>query len=56
VEERTRSLEEVASKLETLSSTDWLTRIANSRSFDHVLGQEWYRAQRASTPTALITA
>jgi len=34
VEERTRALEEANRKLEVLSNTDWLTKIANRRKFD----------------------
>ena len=54
VEERTRALEEANNKLEALSYTDGLTGIANRRSFDRTLEQEWHRAQRAGTPLALI--
>ncbi len=54
VEERTRALEEVNNKLELLSNTDGLAGIANRRSFDRMLTQEWSRAQRAEVPLALI--
>ncbi len=54
VEERTRALEEAVGKLEALSNTDALTGIANRRSFDRVLAQEWNRARRAGRPLALI--
>ncbi|NSL55482.1 GGDEF domain-containing protein [Uliginosibacterium aquaticum] len=54
VEERTLALEEANNKLEALSYTDGLTGIANRRSFDRTLEQEWHRAQRANTPLALI--
>ncbi len=55
VEERTRALAEANYKLEMLSNTDGLTGIANRRSFDHMLAQEWTRAQRAGgTPLSLI--
>jgi diguanylate cyclase (GGDEF)-like protein len=54
VEERTRALEEANGKLEALSNTDGLTGIANRRSFDRILGQEWSRAQRAGTNLALV--
>jgi diguanylate cyclase (GGDEF)-like protein len=54
VEERTRALEEANLELEALSNTDALTGIANRRSFDRVLSQEWNRAQRAGTPLALV--
>lgn len=54
VEERTAALEEANRKLEILSHTDGLTGIANRRSFDRTLVQEWNRGQRAGTPLALI--
>jgi diguanylate cyclase (GGDEF)-like protein len=54
VEERTSALEEANFKLELLSNTDGLTGIANRRSFDLVLEQEWNRAQRSDIPLALI--
>jgi len=54
VEERTRELAEANRKLELLSNTDGLTGIANRRSFDLVLRQEWNRAQRSATPLAVI--
>ncbi|MEN6587311.1 MAG: diguanylate cyclase [Sulfuricella sp.] len=54
VEKRTRALEEANCKLEKMSNTDGLTGIANRRSFDAMLEQEWSRAQRAGTPLALI--
>jgi diguanylate cyclase (GGDEF)-like protein len=61
VEERTRALEatnakleETNAKLEALSNTDALTGIANRRSFDHMLAQEWNRALRAGRPLALL--
>lgn len=54
VEERTRALAEANHKLETLSNTDGLTGIANRRSFDWLLAQEWNRAQRGGSPLALI--
>ena len=54
VDERTRALEEVNRKLELLSNTDGLTGIANRRSFDRILAQEWSRAQRAGSSLALV--
>jgi len=54
VEERTRALEAANNQLEVLSNTDGLTGIANRRSFDRILDQEWSRAQRAGTPLALV--
>ena len=54
VEERTQALEEANTKLEILSNTDWLTAIPNRRNFDHVLVEEWNRAQRCGPPVALI--
>jgi diguanylate cyclase (GGDEF)-like protein len=54
VEQRTRALEDANNMLEVLSNTDGLTGMANRRSFDRVLAQEWNRGQRAGTPLALI--
>lgn len=54
VEARTRELEEANAKLERLSNTDGLTGIANRRSFDRILQQEWQRAQRSASPLALV--
>lgn len=54
VGERTRELEEANRKLELLSNTDGLTGIANRRSFDHILSQEWNRALRSGTNLALV--
>lgn len=54
VDERTRELEQANKKLELLSNTDGLTGIANRRSFDHVLAEEWKRAQRAGTSLAVV--
>lgn len=54
IEERTRGLKEANNKLELLRNTDGLTGIANRRSFDRILGQEWSRAQRAGTNLALV--
>ncbi len=54
VEERTRALEETNAKLEAMSNTDALTEIANRRSFDKTLAQEWNRAQRVGSALSLI--
>ena len=54
VVERTRALEESNCRLEVMSNTDSLTGIANRRSFDSTLTQEWNRALRAGRPLALI--
>ncbi|NNM51206.1 MAG: diguanylate cyclase, partial [Pseudomonadales bacterium] len=49
-----KSLEDSRLQLEILTSTDGLTHIANRRSFDAALEQEWNRQQRAETPLSLI--
>lgn len=54
IEERTQALIAANKKLETLSNTDGLTGIANRRYFDHMLLQEWNRAQRTESPISLI--
>ncbi|PKN54451.1 MAG: deoxyribodipyrimidine photolyase [Betaproteobacteria bacterium HGW-Betaproteobacteria-17] len=54
IEVRTRALEEARAQLEALSYTDALTGVANRRSFDRTLAQEWSRGQRAGTPLAVI--
>lgn len=54
VEERTRALECTNAQLQKLSNTDGLTEIANRRSFDLLLAQEWNRALRAGSHLALI--
>lgn len=54
VEERTRALEEVNGKLELLSNTDGLTGIANRRSFDRALEQEWNRAKRSGSSLSVV--
>lgn len=41
-------------ELEKLANLDGLTQLANRRSFDHYLQQEWSRAQRDHTPLTLI--
>lgn len=51
---RNRVLNEAKEQLEKISLTDGLTNLANRRHFDQFLEQEWARAQRLSTPLALI--
>lgn len=41
-------------KLETLATEDGLTELANRRSFDERLAQEWGRAYRERTPLGLL--
>ncbi len=54
VGERTAALKIANDQLEALSNTDGLTGIANRRSFDSGLAQEWKRAQRAGNSLALL--
>jgi len=54
VEERTQALKEANDQLDALSNTDALTGIANRRSFDRMLAQEWVRGERRGMPLALI--
>jgi diguanylate cyclase (GGDEF)-like protein len=54
VDERTHALENANRKLELLSNTDGLTGVANRRSFDHMLTEEWNRARRAGTSLAVV--
>jgi len=54
IEDRTQALKDANDRLEALSNTDGLTGIANRRSFDRTLTQEWNRAQRRGQPLALI--
>ncbi|MBS1228488.1 MAG: diguanylate cyclase protein [Proteobacteria bacterium] len=54
VDQRTKALQAANDKLEALSNTDGLTGIANRRSFDTGLAQEWKRAQRTGTSLALL--
>jgi len=53
VQARTAELEEANRKLEDLSATDGLTKLANRRRFDEVFHSEWQRARRLSLPLAL---
>jgi two-component system cell cycle response regulator len=47
-------IEAANQELQRLAITDSLTQIANRRHFDDVLGREWQRAQRDTTPLSLI--
>jgi diguanylate cyclase (GGDEF)-like protein len=53
VSERTEEMRLLNKQLESLSSTDSLTGIANRRRFDEVLLSEWVRAARIGKPLAL---
>jgi diguanylate cyclase (GGDEF)-like protein len=53
---REQELVVLTEKLRKLSVVDGLTGIANRRNFDDVLGRAWRRAQRESSPVALIIA
>jgi diguanylate cyclase (GGDEF)-like protein len=52
--ERGRELDEANRRLETLSTVDSLTEVANRRQFDHVLDAEWRRCARTGLPLALL--
>lgn len=54
VEKRTQALKVANDQLDALSNTDALTGIANRRSFDRMLAQEWVRGERRGMPLALI--
>ena len=54
VKRRTAELQAANSQLETLSTTDSLTGLANRRCFDSYWAEEWCRAQRQATPLAVI--
>ena len=51
--ERTAELEAANRRLETLSSTDGLTGLANRRTFDLAWDAEWQRASRQGLPLAI---
>ncbi|MDH4184879.1 MAG: diguanylate cyclase, partial [Nitrospinota bacterium] len=50
----TAELEEANKKLETLSSLDGLTGVANRRVFDQALPKEWSRVARESEPISMV--
>src|SRR5262249_48876703 len=52
--EVTRQLREANEALRFLSDHDELTRVANRRTFNTLLGQEWKRAAREVAPLSLI--
>ena len=54
VKQRTAELEAANHQLETLSTTDGLTGLANRRRFDSYWAQEWQRAARQGTSLAVI--
>lgn len=54
VAERTLELAEANRKLEVLSNTDGMTGVANRRSFDQQLEQEWNRGYRSATSLSVI--
>lgn len=51
---RTAELQAANSQLETLSTIDGLTGLANRRRFDKYWAEEWQRALRQATPLAVI--
>jgi diguanylate cyclase (GGDEF)-like protein len=50
----TRRLDATNRELRRLSSTDWLTGIANRRQFDETFSREWRRSVRTGKPIALV--
>ena len=54
VHQRTAELEDANHQLETLSTTDALTGLANRRRFESYWAEEWQRAVRQGTPLAVI--
>lgn len=53
VAERTQDLADANAQLRSLSLTDSLTGIANRRSFNEILDQEWRRSMREAQPLML---
>ncbi|MGK7877300.1 MAG: diguanylate cyclase [Xenococcaceae cyanobacterium] len=54
ITERTAELEKANQELKHLASLDYLTKVANRRSFDEHLDQEWLRMAREKQPLSLI--
>jgi diguanylate cyclase len=54
VAERTADVEAANAELARLAREDGLTGVANRRTFDVALDEEWRRARRAETPLSLI--
>ena len=54
LQERTAELEAANNRLEALSYTDALTRVANRRAFDRALDVEWRRGIRSREPITLL--
>ena len=54
IDTRTNELKEANQKLEAMSMTDGLTRIANRRKFDMHYLDEWSRATRNNRPLAIL--
>jgi diguanylate cyclase (GGDEF)-like protein len=51
--QRDEQLADANRKVETMSTVDSLTEVANRRQFDHVLDAEWRRCARTGLPLAL---
>ncbi|MDJ1184600.1 diguanylate cyclase domain-containing protein [Roseofilum casamattae] len=54
VEERTQELAQANATLYRLANLDGLTQVANRRSFDRYLQDEWQRSQRTRQPISLV--
>jgi diguanylate cyclase (GGDEF)-like protein len=52
--QRDEELADANRKVETMSTVDSLTEVANRRQFDHVLDAEWRRCARTGLPLALV--